>query len=223
MRPYHTILTPPPRRRKKSIEDVPDELLTEWSYKLFALMNLTWDYVETICNLCIGMRLQPTKPLVREVRALKREYDRFRWRSVDSHMESCETDHALRFEDRFRDDFSRLLNGIDLEVAKLDLTADHRMLVIAVQQALTLGDAAKAYARWCDSQMESLGVWVCDCCMVQTEFLRLCELLPQFAGDCYQPGIEARRLTSGILVNRLLAMPLTDLLNKEEIKQITVQ
>lgn len=218
MRPYHTILTPPspPRRRKKSIEDVPDELLTEWSYKLFALMNLTWDYVETICNLCIGMRLQPTKPLVREVRALKREYDRFRWRSVDSHMESCETDHALRFEDRFRDDFSRLLNGIDLEVAKLDLTHDHRLLVIAVQQALTLMDAVKIYARWCDREIAGFGVWVCDCCMVQTEFLKLYPLIPQFAGDCYQPGINARKLTASILVNRLKEMPLYELLNEEE-------
>ena len=213
---YHGITAPPPPRRKNGIEAVPDNLLTEWSFKLFALMNLTWDYVDTICDLCISMKLQPTKPLVRTIRALRREYDRFRQRSVDSETERNETDHGLRFEERFGEDFRRLTNGIEIEVNKLDLTHDHRLLVIAVQQALTLMDAVKIYARWCDREIAGFGVWVCDCCMVQTEFLKLYPLIPQFAGDCYQPGINARKLTASILVNRLKEMPLYELLNEEE-------
>lgn len=218
MKPYHSIITPPPAERKKGIEDVPDKLLTEWSFKLFALINLAWDYIDTVCDLCIGMRLEPTKPLVRQIRNLKREYDRFRWRVMDGRMERNETDHGLRFEECFKDDFKRLTNGIEVDVNKLDLTSEHRSLVIAVQQALTLMDAVKAYARWCDKKISSFGVWVCDCCMVQTEFMKLYPLVPQFAGDCYQPNIEARKTTASILVNRLKEISLHKLLNENEYK-----
>ena len=75
--------------------------------------------------------------------------------------------------------------------------------MIAVQQALTLMDAVKAYARWCDKKIASFGVWVCDCCMVQTEFLKLYPLIPLFAGDCYNPDSQARTLTAQIIVNKL--------------------
>ena len=220
MKPYHSILSYPSRKTKKGIEAVPEELLTEWSYKLFALMNLTWDYVDTICDLCIGMRLEPTKRLVRQISGLKREYDRFRWRCIDRDMENSETDHGLRIEDSFRDDFGKLLNGIEIEVNKLDLIKSHKSLVIAVQQALTLMDAVKIYARWCDSQIASYDVWVCDCCVVQTEFLKLYPIIPEFAGDCYQPDIEARRLTAGILANRLRSIRLEEILSEKEIANL---
>lgn len=216
---FHTISTPPPaKKRRKGLEAVPDDLLSEWSFKLFALMNLTWDYIDTICDLCAGMRLDATKPLVRQVRELKREYDRTRWRFVSQTLEDNEKDHALRFEERFRDDFRRLTNGLEMEVNKLDLKADHKLLVISVQQALTLMDAVKAYARWCDGRIASFGVWVCDHCMVQTEFLRLYSVIPEFAGDCYRQDLQARKITSGILVNRLKGMRLDDLLNRDEIQ-----
>lgn len=216
MRPYHTIKTPPPKRPKKSIEDIPEDLLVEWSFKLFALMSLSWDYIDTICDQCVRLKLPPTKPLVREIRSLKRDYDRFRSHVMRPRMERDEIEHGLRFEEAFRADFERLTNGIELEVNKLDLTYDHRLLVVAVQQALTLMDAVKIYARWCDSEIAKFDVWVCDCCMVQTEFMKLYDLVPQFAGDCYQLDIEARKLTAGILVNRLKGMKLTDLLNENE-------
>ena len=216
MKPYHTISTLRTPAQKKTIKDVPERLLTEWSFKLFALMNLAWDYVDTICDLCISIRLEQTKPLVRQVRNLKREYDHFRWAVMDGRMERNETDHGIRFENLFEDDFERLVNGIEIEVNKLDLKPEHKTIVIAVQQALTLMDAVKIYARWCDKEIARHGVWVCDYCMVQTEFLKLFPIIPVFAGDCYQPDIEARRTTSRILANRLREIPLNLLLNENE-------
>lgn len=223
MKTYHAINTPPPKQPKKSIDDVPEDLLVEWSLKLFALMNLSWDYIDTICDVCISLRIQETKPLVRQIRTLKREYDHFRYFTMRPDMERNETEHGLRFEEMFIDDFTRLTNGIELEVNKLGLTLNHRMLVVAVQQALTLMDAVKIYARWCDSRIASFGVWVCDCCMVQTEFMKLYDLVPQFAGDCYQPNIEARRLTAGILVNRLKGIDIHKLLNEHEVIKPVMQ
>lgn len=214
---HHTCVTPPPPIRKKSIEDVPDDLLAEWSFKLFALMNLTWDYVDTVCTHSASLRLEATKPLARRVRELKREYDRFRYPLTGRKAEKNETEHGLRFEECFRDDFRRLINGIEIEVNKLDLTNDHRLLVISVYQVMTLLEAVRKYARWCDARIAEFGVWVCDCCMVQTEFMELYHLMPLFAGDCYNPDLAACKTTAAILVNRLMNMSLTELLNEDEI------
>ena len=215
---YHKFLTRPDRQSRKpgGLEKVPDDLLVEWSFKLFALMNLTWDYIDTICDICIAQKIGPTKPLVRAVRSCKTEYDRFRWQVMSRKMEEDEAEHGLRFEERYGDDFRRLLFGIELEVNKHDLVPAHRTLVIAVQQALTLMDAVKVYARRCDSRIASFGAWVCDCCMVHTEFMKLYDIIPQFAGDCYDPCIEARKLTAGILANRLEETALPDLLGEDE-------
>ena len=95
----------PPTKPKKTIESVPGDLLTEWSYKLFALMNLAWDYVDTICDLCIGMKLVHAKKLVRQIRELKREYDKFRHGIISSKMENNEVDHGLAIEEILKDDF----------------------------------------------------------------------------------------------------------------------
>lgn len=204
MSPYHSITTPPPpKKREKTIDDVPEELLSNWSMKLFALMNLSWSYIDTICDLCISMRLEPTKKLVRTIRSLRREYDRFRWPLTGSKFESEETRWAEEVENIFNTDFAKLYYCLSSEAGKSGLTEDYKALVVAVQQALTLMDAVKIFARWCDKQIASFGVWVCDCCMVQTEFLKLYPLIPLFAGDHYKPNLPARTLTAQIIANKL--------------------
>lgn len=203
MTPYHSITTPPPKKREKTIDDVPEGLLTNWSIKLFALMNISWSYIDTICDLCISMRLEPTKKLVRTIRSLRREYDQFRWPLTGSKFEREETQWAEEVENILAADFSKLFYSISSETGKLGLTEDYKALVVAVQQALTLMDAVKIFARWCDKQIASFGVWVCDCCMVQTEFLKLYPLIPLFAGDHYKPNLQARTLTAQIIANKL--------------------
>lgn len=209
MIPYHSIITPPGmRKRKKTIEAVPDEVLVDMSTRLFALMNLTWDYVDTILDLCISLRITETKPLVRKIRELKREYDKFRCPSMGTVHERGEQETGLEIEEKLSVDFDRLFNGVEHEVNKLDLNKEHKALVIATQQALTLMDAVKIYARRCDRKIASYDVWVCDCCMVQTDFMKLYPLIPQFAGDCYQPNLNARKLSAGIIANKLQELEL---------------
>lgn len=204
MTPYHSILTPPGiRERKKTIEAVPDEVLVDMSTRLFALMNLTWDYVDTICDLCVSLKISETKPLVRKIRELKKDYDKFRWPSMGAAHERGEQMLGLEIEETLSEDFDRLFNGVEHEVNKLDLTKDHKALVIATQQALTLMDAVKIFAKRCDKKIASYDVWICDCCMVQTDFLKLYPLIPLFAGDCYQHNLSARKLSAGIIANKL--------------------
>lgn len=218
---WHTMTVPPPSKLPdnpaKALDAVPERLLVEWSFKLYAMCALGWDYVETLCDQCIIMRLNATKPLVRKIRELKRSYEQFRSCVMTQEASDNEMEHALNFEEYVRDDFNKLMNAVEPEVNKLDLLPDHRLLVMAVHKALAVMEAVKQYAQWCDRQIASYGVWVCDCCMVQTEFLQLYPLIPLFAGDCYQPDIEGRRLTASILVNRIMKMGLDEILLPGEV------
>lgn len=193
---------------KKTIEAVPEEVNLEMSFKLFALMNLAWDYVDTLCDLCIAERFTDTKPLVRRIRELKRDYDKFRWRVMDENSERQEEERGLYIEDELKPDLKKLQYGLENEIAKLDLTSRSYNLVLATQQAMTLIDAALIYARRCDKVIHSYNVWISDCCLVLPQFMALCPIVPMFAGDCYQPNLSARKLSAGIIANRLQAMEL---------------
>lgn len=194
---------PPVAREKTLLEAVPDTLLVEWSAKLYTVMNLAWGYVETILDLCAQMKIPDTRPLCRTIRELKREYDRFRSSSMWGGADAEESKRAEDFEDFFSEDFDRLFNGLEMEVNKLDLTPPHKLLVIAVQQTLTLMDAARSYAIWTDSEIRKYGAWADGCSFMQKEFLALYPLIPQFAGDCYSPDLSARKLTADILVGKM--------------------
>ena len=197
---YHAIRSLPPKgdKRLKTLRDVPLELITEWSYKLFALMNLAWDYIDTICDLCATHKLQSTKKIIRQIHEIKCEYDRFRQRNVSNldEMEKFEIGHGLRLEEYCETDFAKLFYCLDSETKRQNLNPVYSSLAVAIQQALTLMDAVKLYARWCDERIASFDVWTCDCCMVQTEFLQLYPLVPQLARNIFTPDPGQRKLTA---------------------------
>lgn len=194
-----------PTQRWQCVTDVvPSQILVGWACRLFTLTNLAWQYIDTVCDLCCQMRLSDTKPLVRTVRQIRREYDLFRSRSIDDESVREETRRSEHFEENHDEDFRKLFFGLENEVGKLDLKPDHRNLVLATQQALTVMDAVKVYARRLDKIIrEEYGLLTPDYCLVQNDFMRLYPLIPEFAGDKYQPDIEARRLTATILANRM--------------------
>lgn len=200
-----TAVSVPKRPRFVEIADaVPQDVLLHWAANLYTLMNMGWDYVETVLDVVIQMRLSETKPLVRRVRQLKREYEQFRSRAIDGKAERNERECAEAFEDFVQKHLSRLFNALEFETMKQDIRKDYATLVIAVQQAMTILDAVKAYARSCDREIrERYRVDVPDMCMVQGEFMKLYGLIPQFAGDCYDAKLPARKLTAGILINEL--------------------
>lgn len=212
------IAIPKKKTLSRSINNVPENLLSEWSFKLYALCNLAWDYVDTLCDQCSIMKLGETKSLCRMVRSLRREYERFRAPFMTGDSNNFEIEHGLRFEEHVREDFKEFMDSIEGPVNSLDLKEEHRLLVIATYRCMVVLDAIKEYARWCDSRIRSYDVWTCDCCMVQQEVLALYPLIPQFAGDCWCPDLEGRGRTASILTQRLMEMPLIEMLDDDEIE-----
>lgn len=192
------------------MEAVPSVILGGWSNRLAVLENLTWQYVDTIFNICTQMKIRATRPLVAAIRSVKRDYDIFRQAKIDEETIRKETRLTEEFEECYEADFRKLFFGLENEVGKLDLTPDYRSLVIATYQALTTFDAARVFAQRCDRKMRiEYDFHANDECMIQDSFLKLGYLLPQFAGDCYRSNLEVRKLTATILANRVNEIELT--------------
>ena len=145
------------RRKYNTLDAVPADTLVEFACKIYALCSLTWDYINTILDLCIELKVAETKPLVRRIRDPKREYDRFRGSSLSSYDVKKEAERGAQIEEYLQKDFDKLFYSLYNDVSRLKLTDGHRRLVIAVQQTMTLMDAVKIYAKDCDRVIESYG------------------------------------------------------------------
>lgn len=76
---------------------------------------------------------------------------------------------------------------------------------------MTVLDATKIFLKDCDREVRKLGYKCDDCHMAPEGFMPLFGLVPQFAGDCYERHIEARRLTAEILVKRVKGIEFTEI------------
>lgn len=79
----------------------------------------------------------------------------------------------------------------------------------AVQMAMTVIDAMRLYAARCDRWVGSFGVRGRHS-MLHDFFPRLAMLLPEFAGDCYDPASPSRKATAAILEKELSNIELYD-------------
>lgn len=190
-------------------DNLPDETARDWGSRVFALMNLAWDHIDTLCDICIQQRRDGTKPLVRRVREIRRDYDHFRHQviGVDGDFDREETERAETFLEIFEDDFKRIFNAIDFEVAKLGLQRkeDHTLL-IAVCQAMSVMKAVKLCASEFDKVADRYGLTPRSLCMVSDDFLKLYPLVPKFAGSLYSSDFPGLDLAAGIIRNRIMSI-----------------
>ncbi len=193
--------------RWRHYDSIPDRLTIPFAYRLFAMQNLSLQYVDTVLDFCIEKRIDGTKRLVRAVRELRKGIDRLYARSFgdkEQLAKESETRNAARFEDNVDELLTRLFYGLDTEVGRLGLKGDSKALVIAVHQALTIADVTRMHAREGDEMLRRYHVPVArtGCTMLPDEYLAIADLLPQFAGDCYKLS-RSREITAKALLNAL--------------------
>lgn len=192
----------------KTTKDIPQRPLARMAAKLYLLGSLAWDYADTVCNIAAQMRIGKTKPLCRAVRELKRDYDRYRNRSMRDEALAKETELAMLFEDICQQHFTKLNYGIASDKSVAGLTQDYEMLIKAVQMAMTVIDTMKLYAAECDAWISSQGVEAHS--ILADHFRSLAILLPEFAGDSYNANAEARKLTARILLKEINLIEIHD-------------
>ena len=202
--------------RWRHYDSIPDSVTTPFAMRLFAMQNLTLQYVDTVTGFCVEKRIGGTKPLVRAVRELRLGIDRLYAGSFKGEAgrlaKESEARNAAEFEDNADALLTRLFYGLDTEVGRLGLKGDDKALVIAVHQALTIADVTRMYAREGDEMLRRYHVPVArtGCSMLPDEFLAIADLLPQFAGDCYKLS-PSRKITAKamltVLRKHVIVMP----------------
>ena len=194
--------------RWRHYDSIPDSVTIPFAMRLFAMQNLTLQYVDTVTGFCVEKRIGGTKPLVRAVREQRLGIDRLYAGSFKGEAgrlaKESEARNAAEFEDNADALLTRLFYGLDTEVGRLGLKGDDKALVIAVHQALTIADVARMYAREGDEMLRRYHVPVArtGCSMLPDEFLAIADLLPQFAGDCYKLS-RSREITAKAMLNEL--------------------
>lgn len=189
--------------RQKGIYDIPQKKgLSHRAIKVYLLGALVWDYTETVLDLASQMRINETKKLARAVRTLRDDYDRLQRDSLmTDHLEHIR-DLSILFERICRTHLERMCNGIRTDLGRYpDLSAEYRMLLIAVYSALTVLNALTIYGNECDAWIRKHGIHGNS--ILGTQLPRLAILLKEFAGDKYNPHIEACLITARILCNEL--------------------
>ena len=194
--------------RWRHYDSIPDSVTIPFAMRLFAMQNLTLQYVDTVTGFCVEKRIGGTKPLVRAVREQRLGIDRLYAGSFKGEAgrlaKESEARNAAEFEDNADALLTRLFYGLDTEVGRLGLKGDDKALVIAVHQALTIADVTRMYAREGDEMLRRYHVPVArtGCSMLPDEFLAIADLLPQFAGDCYKLS-RSREITAKAMLNEL--------------------
>lgn len=206
---YKTGVLLSPKPKYKSLDDLSINDRARMVVKLCLLGALAWDYTDTVLNLAAQMKIQETKALSRAVRQLKREYDQYRSGIIRDKDIRHEKRLSELFEDINSTAFSRLCQGLNTEIGhSLNLTPEYASLVCAVQMAMTVIDAMKLYAADCVRWMRDQGIQ--NPGIMPPFFPRLAQLLPAYAGDCYDPKSESRRITAHILFKEVNAIELYD-------------
>lgn len=203
---FHSKLAPQmPTKQEydRMVKNIPSDIMLDCGARLYPLMNLTWGYVESICYLCKQMRLYETKKLTRQIKELKLNYDRFRQPCLGDKGEQQESNMGEWFEEKFTADFDKLFNGIDTLAKVVSENDNQRLICVAVHQALTLIEAVLKYARKCDERVRKTGMPACDYCFVQSDFLKMIDIVKKFPTAKDERFDPLRELSAKILENRL--------------------
>lgn len=195
-----------PRTREefsRAVDNLPSDVMIACGAVLYPFMNLTWGYVETIREQCIRMKLSETKPLTRQLKELKLDYDRFRQRDMGDLETAQETSAGEWVEDTLGDDFRRLFTSLEMEATRKYQDIDMRLLVVAVHQCLTLIETVKRYALKCDQRLRDTGFFAVPYSMVQDSFLKMEYVVKKFPGAKDPSFVSLRDTSARILENRL--------------------
>lgn len=190
-------MTPP---NNKTAEDLSDTIRLRMVVKMLLLGTLAWDYTDTVLKIAAQMQIQETKKVSRAIKEIKREYDQFISPMLHGDDTRFLSGLSVLFEDVNAKAFKRLCDGLAVEIGSKVTPSDEEMYLLkAVQMVMTVLDAMNLYDADCRAWMEAEGVP--NHTVIPSHFARLAILIPQYAGNCYDPKSESRRITAKILYN----------------------
>lgn len=201
------------QKEQKLSEVLDSETLMRFAYVPFVVVQLAWDYADTIVDVASMLKLHPTKKLCRAVRELKRQYDRVRDEFTNYAHRDSEIDNMYVFEDGVSDLFSLYLKNIefDLKSEYPDLGEDYRNYLLAIYQCHIVLQSIYRYAEMQKVKIEKIvGHQIGD--VLPKELRRLDILVMAFVGDKpISAKFDAQQNTyAQCLANRMTLIELND-------------
>lgn len=193
--------------------------LTRYALAHDILANLAWGYIDTVIKLASDKRISELKEVARRLRQAQRAYEKQR----HSYLLDDISEHMAVISDSLEEECEVQLNQLCFGVANdrsaSGLEGPDMMLVKAVQMAMTILDAIAANDRLTDTYISSHHI--SDTARrYDAYFVIARRLVPLFAGDCYAPRLEARRIVARFVHNKALSIAATIAIAEKE-EQIT--
>lgn len=121
---------------EREINGLTEREAFELAFVPFVMGELVWDYADTVIDCAIEIGEPRFKPLSREMRDLRREYDRDKSRFIRDYNLQTEAQNLETYYEVFSSDFSTLSYVLDNHINRLHKTLPKRlkMLFKAVYQ-----------------------------------------------------------------------------------------
>ena len=179
--------------------------LTRYALAHDILANLAWSYIGTVIQIASDRRISELKDVARRLRSAQRSYEKQRHSFLLDNI----SDHMAAISDGLEEECEVQLNQLCFGVANdrsaSGLEGSSMMLVKAVQMAMTVLDAISANDRMTDDYIRDHHI--SDAARrYDAHFVIARKLVPLFAGDCYAPRLEARRIVSRFIHNKALSL-----------------
>lgn len=179
--------------------------LTRYALAHDILANLAWSYIDTVIKVASDKHISELKEVARRLRQAQRAYEQQR----HSYLLDDISGHMAVISDGLEEECEVQLNQLCFGVANdrsaSGLEGPDMMLVKSVQMAMTILDAIAANDRLTDTYISSHHI--SDTARrYNAYFVVARQLVPLFAGDCYAPRLEARRIVARFVHNKALAI-----------------
>ncbi|MCM1235133.1 MAG: hypothetical protein NC489_33965, partial [Ruminococcus flavefaciens] len=173
------------RDKKLLHETLSEEAQFSITYVPYVIAEVAWDYADSILDYATLMRLRETKPLCREIRNLRREYDRERFKIINDKWRASETENMIMFQETLSDFFGGIQKYVvEHLTAKYGEIEYHTRLLVGASYACRI--VMTALQRYCAAQekiVTSILGYSIGNTLYPKELKRLYVLVKEFAGD----------------------------------------
>lgn len=145
-----------PRTYEEIRESITDEDFFRYHYLPFVMMEVYYDYVDSMLDQAAYLRIEPLKKVCRSIKELKKEFEYFKLVHLDWKNRNQYTEHMEWFQDDSIKEFSAEFALIKSKISntRSSLATDWRYFIATVYMCLIFFDALRRYCRIADEKIE---------------------------------------------------------------------
>lgn len=167
-------------------QKIDDDTFFRHFYLPFVIMDIFYDYVDTVCDQIMILKVKQLKKLMHQIRWFRKDYDILKMRCLDWDSRQQENSHMEFFIDIYSKEFDcefQLIKWLISKHRKM-LDDDWRNLIASVYMAICIYNALITYAKECDRVIESLWGKQASHSIIPNMIPKTYALIKECLGDC---------------------------------------